>query len=328
VSKVQAIVRAPRTVRLWRAARVVALAALAALLVTLWVAPGAGLAVVWGAAIPFVATSLFVTPVLWRGVCPLATLNEVGNRFGRPTYPGSSVQWALGVTGLVLFHLLVPGRLALFNHSGTSVAGAALAIGVLALLLGARFSVRSAFCNALCPILPIERLYGQAPLLDLERGRCGACTVCTPRGCLDLAGTKNVAQLMGPGRRTDAWLLTPFGLFAAALPGFIVGYFLSPNEPGVGLTPWAWTGAGSAASAVVVGSAVRLTRASAARALPILAWASGSAYFAFTGPAIGRLWGWPPGVGVGIAVVGVLFVALWALRAIRRAPAGTFLPDR
>ncbi|MDX2058355.1 MAG: hypothetical protein SFV24_11185 [Gemmatimonadales bacterium] len=328
MSKVQAIVRAPRTVRLWRAARVVALAALVGLLAMLWLAPAAGLAVVWGAAIPVVATSLFVTPVLWRGVCPLATLNEVGNRFGRPVYPGPEVQWWLGVAGLILFHVLVPGRLAIFNHSGAWVAGAALGIGVLALLLGARFSVRSAFCNALCPILPIERLYGQAPLLDLERGRCGACTVCTPRGCLDLSGTKNVAQLMGPGRRTDAWLLTPFGLFSAALPGFIVGYFLAPNDPGAGLAPWGWTLLGSATSAVAVGILVRLTRAAAARALPIIAWASGTAYFVFTGPAIARLWGWPSGVGVGIAVGGVLFVAAWAVRGIRLAPRGTMLPDR
>ncbi len=328
MSKVHVIQPVPATVRLWRAGRVVALIALVAVLALLWMMPATGLAVLWGAAVPAIAASLFVTPVLWRGVCPLATLNELGNRFGRPAPPSARLQWGLGVAGLILFHVLVPARLVLFNHYGASVVAASLLIGLLAVLLGARYSVRSAFCNALCPILPIERLYGQAPLVDLERGRCGACVVCTPRGCLDLAGPRNLAQLIGPGRRTEAWLLTPFGLFAAALPGFIVGYFLAPNgaaggtaslAPLAALAPWSWTLAGSVASGLVVAGIVRWTGATAARAMPFLAWASGTAYFAFTGPAIADLWAWPRAVGVAIAVGGVLFVGLWAIRGARKA---------
>lgn len=342
MSKVHVIQPAPTTDRLWRAGRAVALIALMAVLALLWMMPATGLAVLWGAAVPAIAASLFVTPVLWRGVCPLATLNELGNRLGRPAPPSARLQWGLGVAGLMLFHVLVPARLVLFNHYGASVVAASLLIGLLAVLLGARYSVRSAFCNALCPILPIERLYGQAPLVDLERGRCGACVVCTPRGCLDLAGPRNLAQLIGPGRRTDAWLLTPFGLFTAALPGFIVGYFLAPNgAPGgaapqapqaplaplaplaslAPLAPWAWTLAGSVASGLVVAGIVRWTGATAARAMPFLAWASGTAYFAFTGPAIADLWAWPQAVGVAMAVGGVLFVGLWAIRGARNAAA-------
>jgi nitrite reductase (NADH) large subunit len=80
-------------------------------------------------------------------------------------------------------------------------------------------------------VLPIEQVYGQAPLLSMSRGRCPACEVCTPRGCLDLAGDKALVQAIGPARRTTAWLATPHGIFLAALPGFIVGYSLLADGP-------------------------------------------------------------------------------------------------
>ncbi|MSR01204.1 MAG: hypothetical protein EXR94_00475 [Gemmatimonadetes bacterium] len=87
------------------------MAALVAVL-AIWVwAPAQGLVMVWGAAIPLVAVSLFVTPVAWRGVCPLATLNEFGNRWRVAEPPSPALQQALGVAGLVLFPVLAGGVL-------------------------------------------------------------------------------------------------------------------------------------------------------------------------------------------------------------------------
>ena len=312
------VVRDGGTDRLWRAGRATALIALVAVFAGLVLAPDAGLAVLWGGFVPAIATSLFVTPVLWRGICPLATLNEVGNGIGRPVTPSPRTQTILGIGGLVLFHILVPARLLLFNHNGTAVVAAGLAIGMLAILLGARFAVRSAFCNALCPILPMERLYGQAPIMSVERGRCGACTVCTPRGCLDLSGAKNLAQIIGPSRRTRGWLFTPFGLFASALPGFILGYFLAPaGVGGSAVRVYGMTLGGSVASLLVVQLAVRTLSLAMDRALLLLAAWSGVTYFAFTGPAIARLWHLPASAGMALGLAGVVFVAGWLVRAVR-----------
>lgn len=315
--KTQVLIRTPRVERLWGAAQLVALVALVVVLVLLIQAPARGLAVVWGGAIPLVALSLFVTPVAWRGVCPLATLNEVGNRFRVAAPPSPGVQRILGVAGLLLFHLLVPARLLWFNHSGPAVAAAALAIGLLAIGLGARFAVRSGFCNSLCPILPVERLYGQAPLISLDRARCGACTVCTPRGCLDLSGTKSLPQVLGPSRRTADWLGTPFGIFSAGLPGFIVGYFLAPDRPSDPIHAYGYTLTGSLLSYSLTAGGVLLTNRSVSSALPVIAALAGAIYFGFTGPAIARLWHLPSPAGLVLSGGLVLFVGWWLTRALR-----------
>jgi hypothetical protein len=47
---------------------------------------------------------------------------------------------------------------------------------------------------------------------------------------IDLAGPKVLAQTLGANRRAARWLLTPFGAFATAFPGFIVGYFTVEND--------------------------------------------------------------------------------------------------
>lgn len=318
MARLHVVVRDGGTDRLWRIARAVALVALVAAFAVLILAPPTGLALLWGGIVPLIAISLFVTPVLWRGICPLATLNEAGNRLGRPVILSERAQMALGVAGLVLFHLLVPARLLLFNQSGPAVVAAGLGIGVLALLLGARFTVRSAFCNALCPILPIERLYGQAPLLRLDRARCGACTVCTPRGCLDLSGAKNLPQVIGPERRSHGWLLTPFGVFAAALPGFIFGYFAAPAGAVASVASvYGMTLGGSVLSAAIAQLVVRGLDLGTGRALLLLAAWSGATYFAFTGPAVARLWHLPPVAGQAIGVAGMVFVFLWLIHAFR-----------
>ncbi|MGE0442956.1 MAG: hypothetical protein AB7S39_20935 [Gemmatimonadales bacterium] len=317
MAKTHLVVRQAGATGAWKAARLTAGLGFVAVLGLLVWWPSLGLAVVWGAAIPLVAASLFLSPVLWRGVCPLASLNEFGNRFGSPAEPTPATRRALGLAGLVLFHVLVPARLVLFNHDAAAVTAAALGLGALAALLGARFRVRSAFCNALCPILPVERLYGQAPVLELDRGRCGACTLCTPSGCLDLSGPKNVAQILGPPRRSGGWLVEPFGLFAAALPGFIVGYFLAPSGPGSAFDVYLHTVAGAGLSAVIVGAAVLVADLRSAVVLPVLAGASGALYFYFTGPAMAALWGWPPILGRTLGTLVALLVAVWTIRALR-----------
>ena len=46
------------------------------------------------------------------------------------------------------------------------------AAGLAAWMLGRRGERKAGFCNALCPILPVERLYGQAPLVAAGNPRC------------------------------------------------------------------------------------------------------------------------------------------------------------
>ncbi len=313
------LVHDARRERLWAVARWTAFLAVPVLLTLLVVTPEPALTALWYVVIPVLPATFFLSPALWRGICPLATLNELGNRIGtqRPLSP--KLAGVLGTAGLVLFHLMVPGRRVLFNQDGLALVITVALVGVLAVVLGAVWSVRSAFCNALCPVLPVELLYGHAPLVSLQRGRCTTCTVCTPRGCLDLSEQKTILQVLGPGRRSNAWLATPFGIFIAALPGFVIGYSLLTDGPlatagHVYLTTLGYSLASYLITVVVVvGLKLKVSTA-----IILLAAAAGGLYYWFAGPAIATQLQVSESVSLAIRVVGMGVVATWFVRTWRR----------
>jgi hypothetical protein len=312
----QIIIRTPRSALLWAIARWTALAAVPGLLLWLVYQPGSALRVLWYVLIPVLPATFFLNTAIWRGVCPLATLNELGNRLGKQRALPPRASLALAIGGLVLFHVMVPARHFLFNQNGLVLVATVAAVGAIAVVLGAGFTVRSAFCNALCPVLPVEYLYGQAPLVPMDRGRCSTCTVCTSRGCLDLAGAKAVPQVLGASRRTARWLSTPYGLFFAALPGFIIGYNQVQDGPlSRAATVYATTLGWSLASFLVIAAAVLAARLSSQLALTAIAALSGGLYYWYAGPAIvnqldGAAW-----LGSAIRVGGIGLVVVWMVRS-------------
>jgi len=215
---------------LWRATQRIAVAATFALIAGLFLAPKVALGVLWDLAIPLVPASLLISPALWRNVCPLATLSMLPNGLAGRRIPGKRLAAAATTAGMLLLAILVPARRFLFNADGTALAVTVLAVAVLALVLGASFEAKAGFCNGVCPVLPVERLYGQHPLIDVGNPRCAPCTLCAT-GCLDIAPKKSITAVLGPARRTRAWVTTPYGAFAAAFPGFVLGYYLLENVP-------------------------------------------------------------------------------------------------
>ena len=319
------ITRRPWVAALWNIGRWSALVAVIPLLAWLIVAPEVALRVLWYIIIPILPAVFFLNTAIWRGICPLATLNELGNRLGAQRAPTPRLFLGLSVGGLVLFHVLVPARHFLFNQHGPILAVTVAAVAAGAVLLGALFSVRSAFCNALCPVLPVEMLYGHSPLLRMDRGRCASCALCTPQGCLDLAGAKALPQLLGASRRSTRWLTTPHGVFFAALPGFIIGYNQVPDVAltgaavaGVYLTTLAW----SAGSFVLVAAAVLLLRLSSQPTLALVGAAAGGLYYWYAGPAIMRQVEGAAWLSGGIRTAGVGLVAIWLVQALARQAGG------
>jgi hypothetical protein len=319
----EGVVRGTEEPALRAFARWSALVAVPLLLLWLVLAPAIALKTLWYVVIPLLPATFFISTVLWRSICPLATLNELGNRLGTQRTPSPAVLRALSIGGLLLFYLMVPARHFEFNQNGPLLAGVVAAVGALALLLGVLFPVRSAFCNALCPVLPVELLYGQSPLIQLERGRCQTCELCTPRGCIDLAERKAIPQLLGSARKSAGWLATPYGAFFAALPGFIVGYNRVADGP-LADAPmiYATTLGWSLLSLAVVAVAVLLLRFSSQRALALVAGAAGALYYWYAGPAIARqftLGTWP---AIGVQIVGMGLVAFWLVRAVATESTG------
>jgi hypothetical protein len=297
--------------RLWRAAQVAGVVATAVLMIGLVWRPQLALHVLWDMTIPLLPATFAVSPMLWRNVCPLATIGSVtGSRVGTRTLPAEASRIA-SIAGLALLALLVPARRFLFDANGVALATTIGMVALIAVAAGLAFTRRAGFCNAICPVLPVEKLYGQAPLLDVASARCANCSLCTPVGCLDLAQRKTLAQTVGPSRKTIAWPLTPYGAFAAAFPGFIVGYFTLADGPlGSSAHVYAHVAAYALASWGVVVATVRAFRIVAATALPVLGALSLLAYYWLAAPTLASAYGATP---IGAAFVRAVAVALVAL---------------
>jgi len=300
----------------WRLARGAALLAVPLLLLALVLFPAPALRVLWYGIIPILPAVFFVNPGFWRGVCPLATLNAAGNRVGDPRPVSPAVLTGLGVGGLLLFHLMVPARHLWFNQHGLALAITIVVVGGLAMVMGMWLPIRSGFCNALCPVHPVELLYGQSPLVELTRGRCDTCTLCTSRGCIDLVGRKAVPQVLGSSRHSMRWLLTPHGVFFAALPGFIIGYNrVADGSWSTVLPVYAATLGWSLLSYLGFVLVTAVLQAGSRAMLLGAAALSGVLYYWFTGPAIARQFGLGSWAGWVIQLGALGLIGVWLVRA-------------
>lgn len=276
----------PRFGWAWRTVQVAGVVSVALLIVLLVVVPGPTLAWTWNLVVPVLPATFLLSPAIWRNACPLATLNEIPSHLGARGREPS--RWmASGAIALVALVVLVPARRALLNTSGEALAGALIALGLLALLLGVLFSARSGFCNGVCPVLPVERLYGQHPLIQVRGSRCASCTFCTPSGCIDLMRGKAMVQMLGRTRHTARWLITPTGVFAAAFPGLIIAYFTTADlTGGFGVAPFARGLAFAAISFAGLGALIALTRLKAPIATTLLGGLAFGLYYWYAAPGI------------------------------------------
>lgn len=305
--------------RLWLTAQLIGVAATGALIVGLWAAPKIALAALWNVAIPLLPASFLINPQIWRNVCPLATLNLLPNGLAARRALEAHLLPAAGVIGMVLLIVLVPARRGLFNTDGTALAVVILAVALAAASLGAFFDLKAGFCNAICPVLPVERLYGQHPLLAVDNPRCTPCTMCTPRACIDLAPAKSVAQVLGRSRRSHRWLTIPYGIFAAAFPGFVIGYYLTADGPltvmgNVYLTVTAW----AAGSYLVTAAAVVGLGLKAVGTMPALGAIAIACYYWFAAPVVSTTLGAASAGTVAIRSAAFALLAGWAWAAVRR----------
>lgn len=287
------------------------------------VAPELSLRLFWGIVVPLLPLSFFITPLAWRSVCPLATLNVYAQHAGGPHQSSTPTRWA-GAPAMIALTLLVPARHFAFNTSGVALLLLVVGASALAIAFGMRAEARAGFCNAFCPVLPVELLYGMQPVVSMGNARCSSCDVCTPRGCMDLAGNKALAQLIGPRRRALGWLLTAYGIFAAAFPGFVIGYFTTSDIDILRVDVahvahiYAHILAYSAASYAMVTLLLLVTRVKSAVALPVLASVAGACYYWFAIPVMLRALSLasPASEDIG-RVIGAIALAWWLRRAVR-----------
>lgn len=299
----------------WLIARWIGVALTLALLAALVSWPEQALHLLWNVAIPILPATFLINPLLWRNVCPLGTLNRItGSRVGRRMLAVTDARWAW-IGGIALLAILVPARRFLFNDNGPVLAATIVAVALIAVGLGVVYKQHAGFCNALCPVLPVEKLYGQLPLIQIGNARCTSCSVCTPSGCIELARDKTVAQTLGPARREHTWLRSSFGVFAAAFPGFITGYLTTTDGPlSSALGVYAHVALYAVISYAIVATLVWALRVPAETAIPILGASAIALYYWLGAPALAQANGLELGV-VYIRAAAVVLVGVWLWRA-------------
>jgi hypothetical protein len=313
----------------WRSAQIVVLIATVALLAALITAPSTGLTLLWDVAVPLLPAVFLIQPGIWRNICPLATLSMLPNRpRGGLILNGRGIPVA-GTLGMVLLLLMVPARRFLFNTDGAALAVTIVGVAVLAMMLGSIFDKKAGFCSGICPVLPVERLYGQSPFLTVANARCHPCTMCTTRGCLDIAGSKSIAQTMGPERKSHAWLYTGFGIFAASFPGFVVGYNLTQDGPlSSALLVYGTVLASAGVSWSLTQAIVLIFGIGSATALRGLALLSLGLYYWFAADTVTTHLALPDWTPATIRTAAFLLLGWWLVRALWPAARATHTGTR
>lgn len=211
----------------WHALRALSVAIAFAVAALLIVNPENGLVLLWQVLVPSLPLVMLVMPGLWRNLCPMAALNQLPRMAGftRGLAHTTRIREYSFVVGIALFFVLVSARKWLFDASG--VASAALVLFGLggAFLGGLVFKGKSGWCSSICPLLPVQRLYGQAPFAMLPNAHCKPCVGCT-KNCYDF--NPSIAYLADQ-YDDDRHYVGYRRLFAGALPGFIYAFYTAPT---------------------------------------------------------------------------------------------------
>jgi NADPH-dependent 2,4-dienoyl-CoA reductase/sulfur reductase-like enzyme/ferredoxin len=222
--------------RVWQGIRIVSVLAYLALCGTLFVRPAGGLFVFFGVIVPLLPILFFVAPGLWRNICPLAAANQVPRVLGF-TRGLTAPEWFRRrsfVVAMVLFFGIAGARLAVFNGSGLATGVLLSVIIASAFLGGLLFKGKSGWCSQICPLLPLQRVYGQTPFVRVPNSHCRPCVACT-KNCYDF---QPISAYQADLHEDDPAWTGPRKLFVAALPGFVLGFF---TLAGAGTQPWTTT---------------------------------------------------------------------------------------
>jgi hypothetical protein len=215
-----------RSILIWRTVQTAVWLVGAVILSCLLFYPKLGVLLFWNILIP-VAPLLFVLAVgVWRNVCPLATTTLLPRHLGFSQSRKLSVKQLgmLNLGAVIALFAIVPLRHALFNNNGAATGIMIIAMAVVGVTMSFFFEWKSAWCSSLCPIHPVEKLYGGNVLFKVPNAHCDKCMKCvTP--CPD--STQNVNPKSSV--KTDHQKISAF-LIIGGLPGFIWGWFHVPDE--------------------------------------------------------------------------------------------------
>jgi nitrite reductase (NADH) large subunit len=218
----------------WRAVRVASIAAYLVLIGAMFVRPAAGLFVFFQVIPPLLPILFLVAPGLWRNICPLAASNQTPRVLGF-SRGLTAPRWLRNRGYLIaatLFFSIAVARLVGLDHNGAAMGVVLAAVVVMAFVGGVVFKGKSGWCSSICPLLPLQRAYGQTPFVTVPNSHCRPCVGCA-KNCYDFKPRAAYqADLADPDPRWSA----PRKLFVAALPGFVLGFFTVTGQTDIATT--------------------------------------------------------------------------------------------
>ncbi|WP_238846597.1 FAD-dependent oxidoreductase [Nocardia arthritidis] len=208
---------------LWPLVRIVSIAAYIEVVVAMFFAPAEGLFIFFGVVVPLLPGLFLIAPGGWRNSCPLAAMNQIPRalRFTRGHSPPRWLSARSYLVAMTLFFGIAGARLAGLDRNGAASGIVLLLIGVSAFTGGVLFKGKSGWCSSICPLFPLQRVYGQTPFVTVPNAHCKPCVGCA-KNCFDL---KPRAAYQADLADPDVAWSAPRKLFAAALPGFVLGFF-------------------------------------------------------------------------------------------------------
>jgi NADPH-dependent 2,4-dienoyl-CoA reductase/sulfur reductase-like enzyme/ferredoxin len=217
----------------WHAIRIASVLAYLALCVTLWFRPAGGQFWFFKVVVPLLPILFFTAPGLWRNICPLAASNQAPRVLGftRAFTPPDWLRRYGAIISIVLFFAITSMRIAFFNSNGAGLSVLLTLTIINAFAAGIMFKGKSGWCSSICPLLPLQRVYGQTPFVKVPNSHCQPCVGCT-KNCYDFR--PSVAYQADLHEPDPSWT-APRKLFVSALPGFVLGFFLLVSHPGLSL---------------------------------------------------------------------------------------------
>ena len=329
--------RVPSTV--WRAVRVISVLCYLGLCLAMFAAPTTGLFLFFGFVVPLLPILFFVAPGVWRNICPLAAANQTPRvlRFSRSLTPPEWLRKRGYLIAMVLFFGIAGARLVLFNNNAQATGVLLVAVILSAFAGGVLFKGKSGWCSSICPLLPLQRVYGQTPFVVVPNSHCQPCVACT-KNCYDF---KPQSAYQADLHDADPHWTAPRKLFVSALPGFVLGFFILVTAPAgtsgpalygeLGLFMACSIASFFAVEALSTLSPALLTALFGAAALNIFYWFAGPilAGSASTATGLEVPWlRWP--ISLAVALLSIVWVcrSYWAERRylIEAAPARMLLP--
>ncbi len=205
----------------WTVVQIAVFAIGVLILAMLLVQPKLGLFLLWDVLIPIAPLLLVIAPGVWRNICPMATFSMLPHRFNVSRRKPLPVDWQayFFMAAVLLLFLIVPLRHAVLDRYGVVTGVVLLVVAIIVFCLGLIFDWKAAWCSGLCPVHPVELLYGARPVVTVPNMQCRTCTNCVVP-CRD--SKKGSTPLEATRQKYGRWAVL---IFIGCFPGFVFGWF-------------------------------------------------------------------------------------------------------